>query len=534
MFCKAKPYEGKEPYIFFSYCHKDAEMVYPVIERLAAEGFRIWYDNGIHPGDNWIETIASHLDYADICIAAVTKNSVLSHNCRNEINFSLENNKKFIPIVFENFVMSVGVRLQISSSQYIKKYEQPNEMTFYNKLYEIDGIKKCQGKVSFLKDSEKEDYKYGVEKEEKKREESLKKAKEMLDFVNHMPDIKVTLGEEPEEKKIEVKEISKREEPEEKKAEIKEPPKREESEVKKPEMKKIPKQVISKVEKSSKISANTNVEENCITIQEEDVKTVQDAKQHVDFYYDDDNEDERTVLEDRTVLIDRGNRKNRKPGKTAEPERKAVFVRCSTQEFYPLKKTNVQIGRDENRCDIVIGEDTISSLHATIFRKAQECYIRDADSRNGTVLNDIELEGMQPVQLKQCELIYLADEMCMFAMDELAEFIMEKQQYALLQCEETDEIKLLTLECMHLGRLSAWEKGTFSDKRTSRNHGAIYQEDGKYILEIAPKETANGTFCNGQRLDPGDRIELSDGDEIAIGKVYHIKFYCISLNEGGR
>jgi hypothetical protein len=43
-------YEGKEPYIFVSYAHKDSPAVFHIVEQLSARGYRIWYDEGIEPG----------------------------------------------------------------------------------------------------------------------------------------------------------------------------------------------------------------------------------------------------------------------------------------------------------------------------------------------------------------------------------------------------------------------------------------------------------------------------------------------------
>lgn len=53
-----KTYEGKEPYIFISYSHKESDIIIPIIERLQADGYRVWYDDGIIPGTEWPETIA--------------------------------------------------------------------------------------------------------------------------------------------------------------------------------------------------------------------------------------------------------------------------------------------------------------------------------------------------------------------------------------------------------------------------------------------------------------------------------------------
>lgn len=43
-------YKGNQPYVFVSYAHDDAELVYPEIHRLREAGFNIWYDEGISPG----------------------------------------------------------------------------------------------------------------------------------------------------------------------------------------------------------------------------------------------------------------------------------------------------------------------------------------------------------------------------------------------------------------------------------------------------------------------------------------------------
>ena len=45
-----RPYEGKEPYIFISYAHRDSDRVFPIIRRLQEDFCRVWYDDGIDPG----------------------------------------------------------------------------------------------------------------------------------------------------------------------------------------------------------------------------------------------------------------------------------------------------------------------------------------------------------------------------------------------------------------------------------------------------------------------------------------------------
>ena len=51
-------YHGDDPYIFISYSHRDTDTVTRIMETLRAQGFNIWYDDGINPGSVWRDEIA--------------------------------------------------------------------------------------------------------------------------------------------------------------------------------------------------------------------------------------------------------------------------------------------------------------------------------------------------------------------------------------------------------------------------------------------------------------------------------------------
>ena len=143
MKCYTIPYEGDQDYLFFSYCHDDVERVYPIIERLAIEGFRVWFDDGIHPGEDWPDVIAAHLSNAKACVAAISKNSSESHNCRNEVSFAIGHNKPFLSIILENFKMPLGMQLQLSSTRFLKNYEQ-SIPKFYESLLSAPLLIACK------------------------------------------------------------------------------------------------------------------------------------------------------------------------------------------------------------------------------------------------------------------------------------------------------------------------------------------------------------------------------------------------------
>lgn len=145
MACQVRPYEGQEKYIFISYCHKDSPEVFPIIEYLAGEGLRLWYDEGIDPGSEWPEMIADHLNSSAGCIALISENSLKSHNCRREINYAILKKKPFLAIFLEKVQLSPGMEMQLSAIQAIFKYTYDRTEKFYEKLLEAPLLKPCYG-----------------------------------------------------------------------------------------------------------------------------------------------------------------------------------------------------------------------------------------------------------------------------------------------------------------------------------------------------------------------------------------------------
>lgn len=124
MKCNAVPYNGSEPFLFFSYCHQDSKLVYPVIEELTRRGFRIWYDDGISIGEEWPEVIAQKLTDCAVFFCAVSEAYCASHNCKNELTFRIEDKKPIVAALIQNFVLPLGVRLQLSNNQQMMLYEK--------------------------------------------------------------------------------------------------------------------------------------------------------------------------------------------------------------------------------------------------------------------------------------------------------------------------------------------------------------------------------------------------------------------------
>lgn len=124
MKCRATPYQGQEPFAFFSYCHKDSDRVYPLIEELTELGYRIWFDEGIGIGDEWPEIIARKLEECNTFLVAMTPNYCCSHNCKNEMTYQVEDQKPMLPLMMEDFPLSGGIKLQLAGTQYLRLFDR--------------------------------------------------------------------------------------------------------------------------------------------------------------------------------------------------------------------------------------------------------------------------------------------------------------------------------------------------------------------------------------------------------------------------
>ena len=138
-----RAYEGREPYIFISYAHKDMAKVLPIIEGLAEKGFRIWYDAGIEAGTEWPEYIAEHLENCAAFVAFISEAAIASKNCRREINFAIDLDKEPLAIYLEEVKLTAGMRMQLGTLQAMFYYRHPSLTSFVDSLAEAKSLQGC-------------------------------------------------------------------------------------------------------------------------------------------------------------------------------------------------------------------------------------------------------------------------------------------------------------------------------------------------------------------------------------------------------
>lgn len=141
------PYMENDKFIFISYSHKDSIEVTKVIERMQREGYCIWYDEGIDPGTEWDKNIAEHVENCDYFIAFISKNYISSSNCKDELNFARDLEKKRFLVYIEEIDLPSEMKMRLSRIQNIHKYKYSTDKDFYNKFFSADGLNEFKNEL---------------------------------------------------------------------------------------------------------------------------------------------------------------------------------------------------------------------------------------------------------------------------------------------------------------------------------------------------------------------------------------------------
>ena len=131
-----RAYNGTDPFIFISYAHRNGDKVVPIIAKMQADGYRVWYDEGIDPGTEWDANIATHVRTCGLMIAFLSKEYLDSENCKDELNFARDLGKNRILVYLEDIVLPDGMAMRLNRLQAIHQYRYEDQNEFYSKLYD--------------------------------------------------------------------------------------------------------------------------------------------------------------------------------------------------------------------------------------------------------------------------------------------------------------------------------------------------------------------------------------------------------------
>ncbi len=88
--------------VFISYSRKDSEFTRILHARLTEDGRYVWIDwEDIPATADWWQEIRTAIEESDVFAFVISPNSVRSDICRDEIQHAIDNNKRFIPLLYQ-------------------------------------------------------------------------------------------------------------------------------------------------------------------------------------------------------------------------------------------------------------------------------------------------------------------------------------------------------------------------------------------------------------------------------------------------
>lgn len=86
------------------------------------------------------------------------------------------------------------------------------------------------------------------------------------------------------------------------------------------------------------------------------------------------------------------------------------LLRVGTGERIHINKTEYSIGKDIHSMDYILGNQSVSRNHATIYREGNEFYLADNGSTNGTTIEGIRVQAGERAELSDGDIISLGNE----------------------------------------------------------------------------------------------------------------------------
>ena len=217
---------------------------------------------------------------------------------------------------------------------------------------------------------------------------------------------------------------------------------------------------------------------------------------------------------EKTVVIKKP--AGRKPENVPLPV--TALIRLSTGAVYRMDRRENIIGRksERRRCTVALrGNPGISREHAVIFFYDGQLWIRDCGSLGGTFLEEEPVTESAAVPLRDCNRIRLTDEEFLFVQESSMAALKKMGRLCELQCVQSGLRKILLGEGLYLDRNHPWEDGLLRSEYVSRDKRQtelFYRDDCMWIKDLG---SANGTWLNGNEV--GEKAQqLCDGAKLTI------------------
>lgn len=122
------------PFLFISYSHADTRRVMPLIDRLKACGYTVWFDSGIETGTEWPLYIGQQIQNCACMISFMTQSAHSSDYCRREISMAISLKKPLLIAVLEPVQMDAGMQFLLGTLQHIYRSNFSDDAAFADSL----------------------------------------------------------------------------------------------------------------------------------------------------------------------------------------------------------------------------------------------------------------------------------------------------------------------------------------------------------------------------------------------------------------
>lgn len=128
-----RSYSGNEKYIFISYRHTDIDVVKRIVADMQGRGYRIWWDEGIKPSEDFTEVIANRLKDCDVLFSFLSEGYLTSDFCLDELNYGIKNHKKIVPIKMDDVELPSGIDLRLIRIHmiFMRNYSSEKDLVDY-------------------------------------------------------------------------------------------------------------------------------------------------------------------------------------------------------------------------------------------------------------------------------------------------------------------------------------------------------------------------------------------------------------------
>lgn len=113
---------GTGKYMFVCYSHHDISLIEQEAEWLRRQGFKLWYDDHISAGHAWSEELAEAITGASAVLYFISRHSVSSQYCIDELHFAKDKMVPVLTIEVEEVQMSPGLQLTLATKQFVRMH----------------------------------------------------------------------------------------------------------------------------------------------------------------------------------------------------------------------------------------------------------------------------------------------------------------------------------------------------------------------------------------------------------------------------